>query len=53
MEVLNYLLPGVIFVIAGYFLYTRYKNVYQKGKCANCSSYKSCDKVYKVEIKDR
>lgn len=53
MDALNYVVPVIIFMLAGYFLYRRYRDIYQKGKCASCSSYGSCNKVYKVEIKDR
>ncbi|MEZ0323169.1 MAG: hypothetical protein ABWJ98_02505 [Hydrogenothermaceae bacterium] len=49
--VINYILPILIFAGAGYFLFKKYRSVYQKGKCASCSSYCSCQKSYKVEIK--
>lgn len=50
MEILNYVLPALIFITAGYYLYKKYRDTYQKGKCAGCSSYGSCNKIYKVEI---
>ncbi|MEJ5172368.1 MAG: hypothetical protein WHT47_01510 [Hydrogenothermaceae bacterium] len=50
-NILNYTLPAFIFTVAGYFLYRKFKSVYQRGKCASCSSYSSCQKSYKVEIK--
>lgn len=51
MDILGYLVSVVIFLLAILYLYRLYRNIYKKGKCINCDSYKSCSKIYKVEIK--
>ncbi len=46
----DYLVVGIIVLLAGGYLYFRIKNQIQKGKCAGCSEYGACSKEYKVPI---
>ncbi|MCW4573755.1 FeoB-associated Cys-rich membrane protein [Venenivibrio stagnispumantis] len=44
---IDYIIGLVLLIFAIYILYRIFKKNIQKGKCANCSLYSSCQKSYK------
>jgi hypothetical protein len=51
MDIFSYIFAVVLFSIASYFLYKKFKKDIQKGKCAACNLSEDCENVKKIEIK--
>ena len=51
MDIFSYLFGMVLFLIASYFLYKKFKKDIQKGKCAACNLSDGCKSIKKIEIK--
>jgi len=49
-HLIEYIVGGLIVSGAGVYLYFKFKNEIQKGKCANCSLYEGCSKEHKIKI---
>jgi uncharacterized membrane protein YfcA len=51
MDIFSYIFGIVLFLIASYFLYKKFKKDIQKGKCAVCNLSEGCESIKKIEIK--
>jgi hypothetical protein len=51
MDIFSYIFGIVLFSIASYFLYKKFKKDIQKGKCAACNLSEGCESIKKTEIK--